>query len=399
MGLSATYWNPAAITQATGWWSESHLALVMPNSDLNALPGTGPALLALGADADNVGKSGVIPAAYAAHRLTPDLVIGYSLNAPFALATRTAIPWAGQTLGTRGEVKSIDFAPLVGWRVNDWLSIGGGPRVLWLQGKFSRSLLPSAALPFVSNLDVDDVGFGFTLGATITPSPWTEVSLGYRSQVHLTLEGDVNFPAIPPALLGPLGFVSGAEFNIGGGKVKTPDLGTLGVRHRVNERFTLLGTVEWSNWSNVQAVPFFFTNGPAPGLNITTLTFNYRDGWFFSVGGEYQITPQHTLRAGIGYEISPVRDEVRDPILPDNDRWWFSAGMSSKVFEWMTLDVGYSFIWVGDTPINVGPAHPDFALLLGAGPLIASGDPYIHIVAASLRFKWTDFARPIATKG
>jgi long-chain fatty acid transport protein len=282
--------------------------------------------------------------------------------------------------------------------VNNWLSVGAGPRVLWLQGKFSRALTPLAAAPSLTALDVDDIGFGFTAGVTWNPWPATEIALGYRSQVDLNLEGDVQLP-----VLAPLGALSGGLFNIAG-DVKTPDQASLGIRHRITEALTLLGTVEWSNWSNVQTIPFIFQNGPAVGTTATTLTFNYRDGWFFSVGAEYQVTPQHTVRAGIAYEVSPIEDAVRDPILPDNNRWWFSAGLTSKLFNWLTLDFGYSFIWVGDTPVSVTAAHPDFALIQtalapGAEVLLATSDPYVHIFAASLRFKWTGEPAPVFRKG
>lgn len=393
MGLSAMFWNPAAITQTKGWMSESHLAAVLPNTDTTALPGTSLPLTLLGTDAGNVGRNGLIPVSYGAYQFTPNFFVGYSMNTPFGLSTGTNVPWAGQQLGTRGEVKSVDFAAIVGWKVNDWISVGAGPRVIWLQGKFDRSLAP-LALPVTSSLKVDDFGFGFAAGLTLTPwGPGTEIALGYRSQVDLELDGTAQLP-----LFAPLGPLSGGKFNIGNGKVKTPDQVTLSVRHRVSELFTLLGTVEWANWSNVQAVPFTFTSGPAAGTLATTLTFNYRDGWLFALGGEYEVTPQHTLRAGIAYEISPVRDAVRDIILPDNDRWWFSVGLSSKVFNWATLDFGYSFVWIGNTPINVVPGHPDVALIAPFS-LVASTEPYIHILAASLRIKWYAAPPSITGKG
>ena len=55
--------------------------------------------------------------------------------------------------------------------------------------------------------------------------------------------------------------------------------------------------------------------GPAP----IELPFEYDDGWFFSLGGEFDVTERATVRAGIGYQLSPIDDNVRNYRLPYND--------------------------------------------------------------------------------
>jgi long-chain fatty acid transport protein len=85
------------------------------------------------------------------------------------------------------------------------------------------------------------------------------------------------------------------------------------------------------------------------------LPFQYRDGWFYSVGAEYALDPKVTLRAGVAYEVTPITDQVRMPILPDNDRVWLSASFSYKVLPNLITDVGYSHIWVKDANINISP--------------------------------------------
>jgi long-chain fatty acid transport protein len=399
MGLSAMFWNPAAVTQARGLWTEVHGTLVLPNSDINVLPGTTLPLVLLGEGTGNIGEVGVIPASYTAYQISPDWYVGLAVSAPFGLSTRMGIPSPSQQLALRGSAMSIDVNPVVGWRINDWLSVAAGPRLMWFKGEFSRAALPLPVSPGnVATLDTDDYGWGFSAGVTITPGPNTEIALGYRSQVDLNLEGNADLPALAGLPPGPFPIT---------GDVTLPDMLTLGVRQRVSDRFTLLGTVEWTNWGVVQNVPFNITGGPLagtpPGTPVTTLTFNYRDGWFFSLGGEYEWDPVTTLRAGIGYEISPVTDEIRDPSLPDNNRWWFSAGVSRKILPQLTMDFGYSFIWVESAPINVVPGHPDYANLLpGLFPgvaYVAEAETDIHIVSVALRYKWNETApRPVIAK-
>ena len=89
----------------------------------------------------------------------------------------------------------------------------------------------------------------------------------------------------------------------------------------------MLATVEWTNWSRIGTSRLY---PGAPLLRTTVIPFNYKDGWFFSGGAEYQWNEQLTLRAGVGYEKSPITDDVRIPLLPDNDRYWLSIGGTYK---------------------------------------------------------------------
>jgi long-chain fatty acid transport protein len=86
-----------------------------------------------------------------------------------------------------------------------------------------------------------------------------------------------------------------------------------------------LATIEWTNWSRIGSS--VVSGAPVP----TTLPFQYEDGWLFSLGAEYQWTEQLAVRGGVGYEKSPITDDVRIPLLPDNDRYWLSAGGTYKL--------------------------------------------------------------------
>lgn len=333
MGLSAMFWNPAAVTQTTGFWSETHAALFLPHSTIDADPAlttVPPGNLPL--SSGNIGETAIIPTSYFAYRLNPAWYLGLAVNAPFGSATEANTPWAGQQLAIRAQIKSIDANAILGWKVSERFSIAAGPRLVYAyDGRFTRALAAIAGSPTAEIRGLDDVGLGFAAGLTYRPSPFTEVALGYRSRVKLDLDGDQNVAAL-------------ANFDAPAtAEVTLPDQVSLGIRHRMTNQFTALATVEWTNWSVLQNVP---VAAPAP----TALTFNYRDGWLFALGGEYDWTPQTTLRAGIAYEISPVRDRFRDTFLPDDDRWWFSVGMTHRWTEKITLDFGYSFVWTRGVP-------------------------------------------------
>ena len=159
---------------------------------------------------------------------------------------------------------------------------------------------------------------------------------------------------------------------------------SLGIRQRLNPQWTVLGTVEWSHWSRIGTANV--NGGVIPG---TTLPFQFDDGWFFSVGAEYQWSPNLAVRAGIGYEISPIKDAVRIPTLPDNDRIWLSAGLSYNITNALKLDFGYSHIFVKDAPINIVPGHPWFSPGIPI-PYIGSVESHVDIISVSLSYRWDE---------
>ena len=140
----------------------------------------------------------------------------------------------------------------------------------------------------------------------------------------------------------------------------------------------MLGTIEWSHWSRIGTSA---VNGsPVP----TQVAFEYEDGWFFALGAEYRWNPALTLRAGLAYEISPVTDDVRTPLVPDNDRIWLSAGFSYNITQQLKLDFGYSHIFVKDAPVNIVPGHPSFGLV----PYSGTVESHVDIVTVGLTYSW-----------
>jgi long-chain fatty acid transport protein len=196
----------------------------------------------------------------------------------------------------------------------------------------------------------------------------TEIGLGYRSRINHELEGELRTSAA-------------GDFDIDADDLNLPDIVTLGIRQRITDRFRVMAGAEWSNWSHFDTVEV--SGAPAP----IELPFEYEDGWFFSVGGEYDVTEKVSVRAGVGYELSPIDDEVRTYRLPDNDRLWLSAGASYRHNERLSFDLGYSFLSAKDTELDASEAFggdgPD-----ANGPFSGDADSHVHIISAAVKLKF-----------
>ena len=113
---------------------------------------------------------------------------------------------------------------------------------------------------------------------------------------------------------------------------------------------------------------------------------HFVNGWLFALGGEYQWSDRLTLRSGVAYEISPITDQVRTLLPPDNNRIWASIGASWQVWRGFSFDLAYSHVWVKDPSVNITAAsgNPSFSGVNYIGASNAHAD--VLSVAAVVRW-------------
>jgi len=402
--LSTMFWNPATMTQQAGFQTESVLTGILPSTTNSVTGGTfAPFLGGTG----NIGHSAIVPASYYSYQVNPNLWVGLSSNSPFGLAETFPDNWAGRVYAAGGEnLMTFNFTPTVAYKINEMFSVGAGVQIQYAHASFTQGIpgLPpplgagGLGLTQQAGLSGSGYGFGWTAGVTVTPTPTTSIGLGYRSGIDQKINGTVVLPA-GVAFSAPLSTPGSVNttFNI-------PGTLSLGVKQKLNSQWTALGTVEWTNWSRIGTATVLQPNGQPAHILTTpvTIPFEWRDGWFFSLGAEYQWTPQLALRAGVAFERSPVTDAVRGPAIPDNDRTWVSIGATYNYNAKITLDLAYSHGFVKSAPINITAASGNPLFAIGAGTSYTGNvDSHFDIISLGLRYRFDTPAAPakLVTKG
>ena len=252
--LSSMFWNPAAVGQFNGTWSESANTALLPQSEIHALPGS-TLVPSFPSDSGNIDEDAIVGASYLSYQLSPSVVFGLSINAPFGLSTKTNEFWAGQTLSRENTLETYNFAPTIAYRVLPGLILGAGVQVEYMRAKLQAAAPISPTFPGVTTKG-DDVGVGFTLGALWEPSTGTSLGLGFRSSIDHTLEGSFSIQGI-----------GGNDINA---SIQTPELVALSLRQVLMPQWTALATVEWTNWSRLDKVDTVCRGAggpcPTPGL-------------------------------------------------------------------------------------------------------------------------------------
>jgi long-chain fatty acid transport protein len=376
------FWNPAAVGQFDGITTESAYTLILPDSEVTALPCS--TLLGLGASSGNIGKDAVVPSSYLSYQLSPNLVFGLSINAPFGLATEPEHRvWAGQTQARTSKIETFNFQPVLAYRVNPSLIVAAGLQIERIEATLKNAI---GASPLSPNAVVkgDDTALGFTAGILWQPTLGTSVGLGFKSSIDHNVEGDLFVAGVPAA-------AASAQAGL-----NTPEMVTLSLRQAITPQLTGLATVEWSNWSRLKSLDIVCTSvNPAvgcltPGGTARSLPLGWHDGWFVSGGLEYRMNPALTLRTGLAWERSPIQDpDERTLRVPDADRIWASIGASYKWSPRVTIDAAYSHIFVDDSQIDRTESGVR---------LLANVESQVDILSIGLRIKLGEEPPPAPLK-
>jgi long-chain fatty acid transport protein len=395
-GIGSMFWNPAAITNFEGRRSEYNFTLVLPRFSVTTDRFTNFAGTAnlLGAPfnfpangSGNINQGTFTTAGYNSYQVNNWLWLGLQTGTPFGSRTKADAGFTGSPYGTSTVVRASAVTPTIGIKANEWLSLGFGLTVQQLGvtlNSGSGGLPQLAAVPQL-RIKGDGYGIGFTAGATIKPIDGTEISLGYRSSIKHSLEGEFDVATSGSNLL------SSRLVKV---NVNLPEIATLGISQRINNQWTVTGTAQWTNWSRITTAPVV---NRVTGTPISGLGFRYKDEWFLALGAQYKVNDAWKLRAGVAYEISPITDDTRAVRVLDNNRIWLSAGAAYKYSEKLELDFGYSHIFVKNGKVDIVPVGS--ALNPGGNPVFPAPGNFqfngrskgaIDIVSFSLKYRWDD---------
>ena len=366
-GLGSMFWNPATITMKPGYNSEYNVSYVDPSARIGVRAPT--PTLGLGASSGEIAQSAFVPATYSAYQVNDMLWIGLASAAPFGNITKPNTVWAGQTYSRSSRITSLNFAPIVGIKLTDWLSVGVGPTIQYLKVRLNTATAPS---PLAGNaiLEGDDVGTGFTAGVTVTPFQGTSIGVGFRSSIQHELQGTFRTPAVGvlPVRVG----------------LNLPEQLTVGLSQAITQDFKLNLGFEWMNWSRLQTPAIQLANLSAV---VAPFPLRYKDGFLYSFGGEYRLSPEWEVRAGVAYEVSPIDVGNRSTRLPDTDRIIASVGASYQWSEKLKLNASYAhYFGIGNKQLRIVPG----SALYNGLPFFGTVEADVNVFSLSANYRWDD---------
>lgn len=286
------------------------------------------------------------------HSFSKDFKLGISSYAPAAAVVDYGLTWAGRKQCTETSILMLKLDTTLAYRVNEWLSIGGGPSFIYSELELkTEAVLPGSQVA----IDGNETDVSFSLGLTAELSKNTRLGLVYWYGVEIDYSGDLT--------RNPLNITVAADTNI-----VYPQSIRTGIYHKVNDKLAMVGTIGWENWRKLENVNL------TVGVGTVPVPKNWEDTWHFSAGLHYRISDPWLLQCGIAYDTSPVDSVNRTADMAVDRQIRYAVG---ALYEWSEkLSIGGQFKYM-----DLGDARIDSSTLIGEYDKN-------HAMVASLSFNW-----------
>ncbi|PQZ93428.1 MULTISPECIES: outer membrane protein transport protein [Pseudomonas] len=281
------------------------------------------------------------------------------------------------------KIETVGLTGSLAFKVNDQFSLGAGVIVQHSKGFVSQNIdlfsaasssqdpilgtidLPSGVGGALIRVKVDNISAGWFTGVTWKPTDRDTLGLNYHAKIKNKMTGKYNIRAdaynralmTEPSPFGSGTLVSQAYPGLAlypdGAHASTqldiPATAGLDWVHVFSDRFTLGASVVWTEWSSFKDLTL-----KSGDMTIVSIPYNYKNTWMYSLGGDYRVTDELTLRAGVALDQTPTRNSTRDPRIPDGDRTFLSlgAGYDVKAVKGLTIDAAYSHQFVQEVKLK-----------------------------------------------
>ena len=343
--------NPAGIARLSGPELSAAGTFIDPHLPFRNAGSTFPGGRPINGRNDDAGGFAPVPSFFYAQPLGEGFSAGVGMFTSFGLATNYQAGWVGRYIAKSTELTTLDFAPALAYQLTPGIAVGISPVLRYSKAKLASAIdfgaigaaagIPGAA-PGSADGSIKIKGHAwsaaFNGGVLLQPTDTTRLGIAYFWNDSPGIDGSARFGRPP---LGDIIARATGSFVDTDAKVVLgyPDRLTLGIVQTITPEFDLRLGASWVQWHSFKEERITFRNPQQPD---SVTSEHWHDTVNVSIGGSYRLTPDLVLRAGIGYDQTPLSDpQHRNPRLPDASRITPSVGFGYRITPSTSVDVAY----------------------------------------------------------
>lgn len=359
VGLASAGYAAGALDASTLFKNPAGMSLLdgpQLNSSLQVLYGSakfsGNSQTSAGGNGNNA--IGALPGAslFITFPVTEKLTVGLGTFSYFGLSENYGNDWAGRYYIQKGTLLGLSLMPAASFKVNDWLSIGGGLNAMF--GYLDGQVAVNNVIGSDGQMKIKDNvwGFGGNGGIMIQPVEGTRIGVDYLSQVDLNFSDQPSFTGLGPGLGAIL--KNPPTLDLG---MTVPQSVMVGIYQDINTNWAVMADVGWQDWSQFSEVSIGVnTANPANSKDLTS-NLHFNDTWHGAIGVDYKYSPDWRFTGGFAYDTSAVNEAQRSVVLPVGQAYRFGLGAFWKMSQTVDLGAAYEFLWTGDISVNQDSAY------------------------------------------
>jgi long-chain fatty acid transport protein len=319
------------------------------------------------------GQFSIVPSLHYVAPISDRLGFGFSVTVPFGLKTNYGNSTPLRYAATLTSITVIDISPSLAYKFTDKASAGLGFDIQRAYAEFDNTavaLIPSSAtegIPIAtgsSENKANDTAYGFHAGLLYEFTPDSRIGLSYHSQVVHQFTGYSQFSGpIANGVPGVGGPIRSGHANT---RVTLPPYTALSFYHRLKPTIALMGSIIYTQWNsfktlNLQNVAGVVTIPPPnlallPSKSISiSVPEHYRNTWNITFGANYNATDKIMLRAGVGFDETPITNRYRNVQLPDNNRYVIALGTHYQASKTIGVDLGWTHFFFAQAHVSPPP--------------------------------------------
>ncbi|MCR1000296.1 long-chain fatty acid transporter FadL [Serratia rubidaea] len=310
-------------------------------------------------DAKNIAPAQWIPNLHYIHPLNDQWAVGGSVTSNYGLATEfndgyTAGPYGGKT-----DLTTVNLNLSAAYRLNQHFSFGLGFDALYAKAKLERYAGESGAavgMPAdtqISHLKGDEWGYGWNAGILYEVDENNRYGLTYRSEIKVDFDGDYksSIPSAFNARKSELPWGTDGNTIPGSLSLHLPEMWEISGYNKVAPKWAVHYSLAYTSWSQFQELRATGNNGQT----LFEKHEGFKDAYRIALGTTYYYDDNWTFRTGIAFDDSPVPAQNRSISIPDQDRFWLSAGTTYAFNQNASVDVGVSYMHGQHVTVKEGP--------------------------------------------
>lgn len=348
--------NPALLMMYTRPELSFGAVFIDPDVDITGKSPSGASL-----DSKNIAPTAWVPNLHYVQPINDQFAVGGSVTSNYGLATEFNDGYTAGAYGGKTDLTTVNLNLSGAYRLNKQFSFGLGFDAVYAKAKLERYAGESGAalgMPAdtqISHLKGDEWGFGWNAGILYEVDENNRYGLTYRSEVKVDFDGD--YKSSIPSRLNPLQGRTGLPWGTDGNTIpgsltlNLPEMWEISGYNKVAPQWAIHYSLAYTSWSQFQELKATGNNGQT----LFEKHEGFKDAYRIALGTTYFYDDNWTFRTGIAFDDSPVPAQNRSISIPDQDRFWLSAGTSYAFNKDASVDVGVSYMHGQKVTIKEGP--------------------------------------------